>query len=124
MDLEKKLKRDFLISNNFHRNFRLTTIQEGFDLWQEYVEKAASLKHEFPDYLEIKYEDFLANPFELLKQLAQFSDLNSNEEKVKNEIKDIKKDRAFAFVNNAEYYNIYQQLKDNTIMQQLGYGNL
>ncbi|MFN8282889.1 MAG: sulfotransferase [Chitinophagales bacterium] len=121
---KKKLKRDFLISNNFHRNFRLTTIQEGFDLWQEYVEKAASLKHEFPDYLEIKYEDFLANPFELLKQLAQFSDLNSNEEKVKNEIKDIKKDRAFAFVNNAEYYNIYQQLKDNTIMQQLGYGNL
>lgn len=121
---KKKLKRDFLISTNFHRNFRVNTIEDGYDLWQEYVDKAISLKYESPNYLEIKYEDFLSNPFELLKQLAQFSGLIVNEEKINNEIKDIKKDRAFAFVNNAEYYKIYQDLKGKKLMQQLGYDNL
>ncbi|MBP6659588.1 MAG: sulfotransferase [Chitinophagales bacterium] len=121
---KKKLKRDFLISNNFHRNFRINTIEDGYDLWQEYVDKAISLKHEFPDYLEIKYEDFLANPFEKLKQLAHFSGLEISDEKIKMETRDIKKERAYAFVNNPNYYKIYQDLKGKELMQQLGYDNL
>lgn len=121
---KKKLKRDFLISNNFHRNFRINTIEDGFELWHEYVEKALSLKQDFSNYIELKYEDFLENPFELLKQLTAFSGLEINDDKIRNEIKDIKKERAYAFVTNADYYKIYQNLKDNKIMQQLGYDNL
>ena len=124
MDLEEKTKTRFLISNNFHRNFRINTIEDGFELWHEYVEKALSLKQDFSDYIELKYEDFLANPFELLKQLTAFSGLEINDDKIRNEIRDIKKERAYAFVTNAEYYKIYQALKDNKIMQQLGYDNL
>ena len=57
---KKKLKRDLLISKNFHQNFRLTSIEEGYDLWHEYVTKALSLKEEFANYIEIKYEDLFA----------------------------------------------------------------
>lgn len=121
---KKKLKRDLLISKNFHQNFRLTTIEEGYDLWHEYVSKALSLKNEFTDYIEIKYEDFLENPFENLHKLVVFSGLNVNDDAIKIETQNIKKDRSYAFLNNPEYTAIYQKLKSEPIMQQLGYDNL
>ena len=40
------------------------------------------------------------------------------------ETRDIKKERAYAFVNNPNYYKIYQDLKGKELMQQLGYDNL
>ena len=121
---KKKLKRDFLVSKNFHQNFRLTSIEEGFDLWEEYVSKALSLKMEYENYIEIKYEDFLESPFENLQKLAQFSGLNATENEIQNEIQHIKKDRAYAFLNNENYYNIYSTLKEKPLMKQLGYDNL
>lgn len=121
---KKKLKRDFLISKNFHENFRLTNIEEGYNLWEEYVTKALSLKSTYPDYLEIKYEDFLEKPLEKLSQLAQFSGLQATAEQLQKEIASIKSDRAFAFLSNPAYVQIYQQLKNKPLMQQLGYDNL
>jgi hypothetical protein len=121
---KKKMKRDLLISKNFHQNFRLTSIEEGYDLWEEYVSKALSLKNDCENYLEIKYEDFLEHPFENLQKLVQFSGLNADEDKIRNEIQGIKKERAFAFLNNEDYYNIYQKLKEKPLMKQLGYDNL
>lgn len=121
---KKNLKRDLLISKNFHQNFRLTSIEEGYDLWNEYVTKALSLKNDFADYIEIKYEDFLENPFDNLQQLAHFSGLQVNDDAIKKEIQTIKKDRSYAFLNNNAYYNIYQTLKDKPLMKQLGYHNL
>lgn len=121
---KKKLKRDLLISKNFHQNFRLTSIEEGYDLWHEYVTKALSLKEEFADYIEIKYEDFLEHPLENLQKLTQFSGLNVSDNNIKNEIQHIKKDRSYAFLNNKAYYDIYQTLKDKPLMKQLGYDNL
>lgn len=121
---KKKLKRDFLISKNFHQNFRLTSIEEGYELWQEYVTKALSLKNNFPNYLEIKYEDFLERPFENLKVLADFSGLSITEEQLQKEISTINSERAFAFLTNEKYVEIYQHLKTKPLMQQLGYDNL
>ncbi len=121
---KKKLKRDFLISKNFHQNFRLYNIQEGYNLWEEYVSKALSLKDTFPNYLEIKYEDFLEKPFENLQKLAVFSGLEVTEQQLQNEISTIKRERAFSFLNNKNYVAIYQELKLKPLMQQLGYDNL
>ena len=121
---KKKLKRDFLISKNFHENFRLYNLEEGYNLWEEYVTKALSLKNTFPDYIEIKYEDFLEKPFENLQTLAKFSGLQPSEQQLQNEIAAIKSERAFAFLNNEKYVELYQQLKTKPLMQQLGYANL
>lgn len=124
MELEKKLKRNFLISNHFHENFRLTSIEEGYNLWEEYVSKALHLKQEFPNYLEIKYEDFLENPLPHIQQLAAFCGLESNDSKIKDEIKLVNSDRAYSFLSHPAYKAIYERLKTNAIMQQLGYHNL
>ncbi|HQO89322.1 MAG TPA: sulfotransferase [Chitinophagales bacterium] len=121
---KKKLKRRFLISKNFHENFRLINIQEGYNLWEEYVMKALSLKNDFPDYIDIRYEDFLANPFEKLALLSRFSGLQPSDEQLKNAVSRVKSDRAFAFLQNPAYVEIYQQLKEKPLMQQLGYDNL
>ncbi|HNE49573.1 MAG TPA: sulfotransferase [Chitinophagales bacterium] len=121
---KKKLKRNFLISNHFHENFRLTSIEEGYNLWEEYVSKALHLKQEFPNYLEIKYEDFLENPLPHIQQLAAFCGLESNDSKIKDEIKLVNSDRAYSFLSHPAYKAIYERLKTNAIMQQLGYHNL
>lgn len=121
---KKKLKRDWLISNKFHENFRLYNLNEGYDLWEEYVSKALSLKDEFEQYTAVRYEDFLEQPKEKLKQLACFSGLNPSDEQLNAAIAGIQPDRAFAFMNNEEYMRVYQQLKNNPLMQQLGYGHL
>jgi hypothetical protein len=121
---KKKLKRDLLISKNFHQNFRLSSIEEGFNLWEEYVSKALSLKNDFSNYLEIKYEDFLESPYEKLQQMAEFSGLRPNEQQIREEIKNIKAERAYAFLNKPEYVAIYQKLKDAPLMKHLGYNEL
>ena len=121
---KKKLKRDFLISTNFHQNFRISSMEEGYHLWEEYVNKALSLKNEHKQYVEIKYEDFLENPFQLLKQLADFSGLDVDDAKINNEIRNIKPDRSYAFLKNPEYCKFYDTLKQQPLMQQLGYDQL
>lgn len=121
---KKKLKRNFLISKNFHENFRLTSIEEGYELWEEYVTKALSLKNKFPDYLEIKYEDFLENSFENLKTLSKFCGLSITDEQLQKEISSINSERAFAFLTNEKYAEIYQKIKIKPLVQQLGYDKL
>ncbi len=121
---KKKLKRDWLISKNFHENFRLYNLNEGYDLWEEYVSKALSLKHEFEHYTEVRYEDFLEQPKEMLKALALFSGLNPSTAQLDAAIEGVQQDRAFAFIQNEAYFQVYQQLKNNALMQQLGYDHL
>ena len=121
---KKKLKRDFLISRNFHQNFRLTNIEEGFSLWKEYVSKALSLKNEVKDYIEIKYEDFLADPENKLSELSAFAGLQSSDGQIKEAIKSVDASRAYAFTENKEYVEIYRKLKDDELIRQLGYQSI
>lgn len=121
---KKKLKRDFLISKKFHENFRLTSIEEGYNLWEEYVSRALSLQATYPNYLAVKYEDFLAQPAEQLQQLATFAGLHPTEAQVQQETASVKSERAYAFLSNPAYAAIYQQLKSKPLMQQLGYDAL
>lgn len=120
---KKKFKRDMLISKNFHQNFSLTTIEDGYDLWEEYVSKALSLKNNF-NYMEVKYEDFLEEPLKHLNNLAVFSGLQPSEEELRKQVESIKPERAYAFLQNKEYSRIYETLKTKPLMQQLGYNNL
>ena len=61
---------------------------------------------------------------ENLQQLAAFAGLTPTNENLQKEISTIKSERAYAFLNNKEYLQIYQQLKNKPLMQQLGYDNL
>ena len=118
------MKRDFLISKNFHQNFRLTSIEEGYNLWEEYVSRAMSLSEIYPNYISVKYEDFLEQPQKHLSSIAAFAGLRPSEAQLKQATSTIKSERRYAFLNNPIYVEIYQTLKTKPLMQQLGYDSL
>jgi hypothetical protein len=121
---KKKFKRAFLITHKFNYNFRLYNVEQGYQLWKEYVGKAISLKKTHENYFEIQYEAFLENPMPILNELCAFCNLNPDAEAITNEIKSIRKDRAYAFIENEEYYNFYKTIKEDDLIQTLGYQNL
>jgi len=121
---KKKLKRDLLVSKNFHENFRIYDFEQGYLVWKAYVEKASSLKYDNIDFLEIKYEDFLDSPESKLYQLLGFCKIHPPKDAVKIQLETIKKDRAYAFTQNNQYYNFYKTIKEEKIVKQLGYDNL
>ena len=82
------------------------------------------MKDEFEQYTAVRYEDFLTQPKEKLQELAHFSGLNPSEAQLNSAIEGIQQDRAFAFVNNETYFQVYQQLKNKPLLRQLGYDQL
>lgn len=121
---KKKLKREFLITHKFNYNFRIYNLEQGYELWQEYVGKAIELEKDNNLYFNIKYEEFLSKPIENIKKLCAFCNLPIDEQKIIEQTKNINKDRAFAFLENEQYRNFYQQIKNDELMQKLGYQNL
>lgn len=124
LNWKKKLKRKFLISHNYHNNFRLYNLEEGYNLWEEYVLKCIHLKSDFPDMMEVRYEDFLENPNPTLMKMASFCGLNSSEKDINKQAELVKSDRCFAFLNNKHAVEVYQRLKDKPLMQQLCYDKI
>ena len=118
---KKKLKREFLVSRNFHQNFRLFNMEEGFSLWKEYVSQAISLKEDFENFMEIKYEDFLSDPGNKIDELSAFTGIQPSAKQIQEEIKNIDASRAYAFLGNPGYVAKYQKMKEDTLMKQLGY---
>ncbi len=121
---KKKIKRNLLISHNFHQNFRISNIEDGYKLWEEYVLKANEYKQQNENYLAIKYEDFLEQPLPFLEQLIQFTNLKVTNNQLLDAIKLIKPEKAFSFTKNENYCSIYEQIKETKIMHELGYNNI
>lgn len=121
---KKQLKRTLLVSHRYHTNFRLHSLQEGYNLWEEYVSKCLSLEADFPEMKHVRYEDFLFDPAVHLKDIALFCGLEPSDEAIRKEVAAVKSDRAFAFLNHPERKEAYLKVKDRPIMQQLGYDNI
>jgi len=121
---KKKLKRDFLLTYKFNYNFRLYDLEQGYQLWKEYVTQALLLQESNEAYYPLQYEQFLSNPEEELKKLSVFCGLATNEEKILQTTQTVQKNRAYAFLNNENYVRFYQQIKNDALLQQLGYHQL
>jgi hypothetical protein len=121
---KKKIKRLFLISERYHPNFRLYSLEEGYNLWEEYVSKAFSIEDDPAKIMHIRYEDFLAKPKENLSLLADFCGLNPDMELLEFQAATVKKDRSFAFLSNPEDLKVYHTIKDKPLMQKLHYDKL
>jgi len=121
---KKKLKRNHLISRHFHENFRLYNLEQGFLLWEEYVSKAVALRQSNVHFLEIQYEAMLKQPALYIRQLADFSGIKPSEQAIQKEIEQINAGRAYAFLQNEDYVAFYNTIRNNELVQQLGYANL
>ena len=66
----------FILKNRVFVDIRGGTVEQGFEIWEEYLKEARShvgaLKNRA---IEIKYEDFLENPQEILKSYLNFVNL-------------------------------------------------
>ncbi len=124
LNWKKKLKRDFLISHNYHTNFRLYSLEEGYNLWEEYVSRCVELEKSFPDMKHVRYEDFLANPASQLEEIARFCGLQFSPSDIKEQVKSVKSDRSFAFIRNPEAMEVYLNIKDKPLMKLLHYDKI
>lgn len=121
---KKRLKRSLLISNNYHTNFRLHSLEEGYNLWEEYVSRCLNLEAEFPDMLHVRYEDFLKKPAFHLMEIAHYCGLSPTDAAIQEQVRSVKSDRAFAFLKDPASVEVYQKIRHFPIMEKLGYQNI
>jgi hypothetical protein len=122
---KKKLKRRFLIADKYHQNFRLKDLDDGFDLWKEYVAQAFSWEETFGDRMKTyKYEDFLDAPAAPLKEMAQFCGLSAPEETIRELVKDVDASRKYAFFSDPASVEFYERIRQDSWMKRLGYDDL
>lgn len=126
MTFKMMLKEYFLKGKiGYVSSLRLRDLKEGIKLWEEYVAKCLSLENTFDKNIKhIKYEDFLDNPIEILKDILNFSEISYNERKIEEIKKIFRKDRKYAFINNPHLVEIYKAIRDMEILKKLGYTNI
>ncbi len=122
---KKKIKRHFLIAKKYHQNFRLNNLQDGYNLWKEYVSKSFEWEPVFKErMITLKYEDFLDFPFEQMKTLADFCDLEVEEGKLKKLVEQVDSSRKYAFLSDKESMEFYSQIKNEAWMKRLKYDSV
>ncbi len=95
----------------FTDTLRCATLEGGFSLWEEYMEEAQAQVHELGDKaLEVKFEDLLRGPYEILKSLMEFCGLKPSEEVLAKAAKQARPDRAYAYCNDPELRDFAQDM--------------
>ena len=95
------------------------TLPEAFTMWEQYVEKARQESAELGDRaLEIRFEDLLMQPEEVVPTVAQFCGVPSPEERGAM-LELIKSGRAFAFRRDPELAAFAETVRE--ILQRHGY---
>ncbi|MFB3147322.1 MAG: sulfotransferase [Thermodesulfobacteriota bacterium] len=95
------LMHKFILKNRVFVDIRGGSLEEGFTLWEEYLKEARSHVERLGDRaIEIKYEDFLERPSELLKSLSEFCELKAQDNEIENVSEQANKSRAYAYLND------------------------
>jgi len=123
-NLKRIIKENLLIGKvNSQNSVRVLDIYEGIKLWQEYVERALFLTEKFKENsFHIRYESFLENPEEILKDVIEFIGLDARGENISIIAANIKPERKYAFKGDEKLKDLYMQIKDsNYLIKKLGY---
>jgi hypothetical protein len=127
LNLSKKLKESFIKGKiKYCSSYRALHLAECYKLWEEYVTKAFEIEEKYNKrILHIKYEDFINNAFEELKDLASFIGLQHvSDNKINQIIKNVKSDRCYVFKKDQKLCSFYLGIKDNTMLKKLDYDNI
>ena len=97
------LMHKFILKNRVFVDIRSGTVEQGFAIWEEYLKEAHSHVDTLKDRaIEIKYEDFLEHPGEILKSLSEFCELDATQEEIEKVASQANKSRAYAYLNDPE----------------------
>jgi hypothetical protein len=90
-------------TGGFISSFRCASLEGGLTLWEEYLcEARKHVRNLEGRAIELKYEDFLANPATALRQLAAFCNLPLSDKVLEQAARHVKKERAYAYLENSE----------------------
>lgn len=77
---------------------RCAALADGFSLWEEYLDESRRQVEGYAGQsLDVRYEDFLANPTEGLARAAKFCGLEVSDARIAEVAGDAQLDRAFAY---------------------------
>jgi len=97
------LMHKFILNNRVFVDIRGGTVEQGFAIWEEYLKEARSHVDILKDRaIEIKYEDFLEHPGEILKSLSEFCELDATQNEIEKVASQANKSRAYAYLNDPE----------------------
>ncbi len=123
----KKLKRkefSLLKKPCYNQSVRASFLEEGVQIWEEYIRIAIESEKLFGNYHSICYEDFLDNPKTTLENLASFLKIETNPDLINSISSKIKPDRKYAFLKDKELVQLYDKIKDKDIIKSLKYSNI
>jgi hypothetical protein len=95
----------------FYHSLRCTSLAGAFSLWEEYLNEAKKHIAITKDRsLEIKYEDFIAEPHAVLTSLVRFCGLTVSADDISKTLKQVKKSRAYAYKDKPELLEFSKQV--------------
>lgn len=94
-----------------------------FQLWEDYITFILEFKENIPTnhYLEIRYEDLLATPVEILRKITEFIGNPIQDQALFAVSEQINRSRLDNTQNAQAYQDIIPSLVSHSLMQQLGY---
>jgi hypothetical protein len=99
-----------------------SSLISGLALWRQYVERSLACASQIKNpFLNIKYEDFIAEGERSLYEVAQFCGLPASQEQIKRLASRLNLDRRYAFKNSEGASEIFEQVKDEMLVRKLGY---
>ena len=131
--LEKKFKRNWRIKKreffltkrpNYNQSVRITNIDEGIKLWEDYISHSLKSEMYFKNVMHIGYEEFLINPRNILQEISSFLKIETDNNLIESITSKVKPERAFAFKKSPELVSLYKSIKNKPLLEKLNYNNI
>ncbi len=107
------LMHKFILQNRIFVDIRGGTLEEGFAIWEEYLAEARSHVESLSDRaIEIKYEDFLERPSEILKSVSEFCELEVKDSDIERTASEANKSRAYAYLKDPDLKAFSDKISD------------
>ncbi len=125
-NLYRKLKLKYikLKKEDFGSSEKIFSIDEGIALWETYINKIYEFEKKLNlNIFHLKYEDFLENPDKYLYKILEYLSMK-NKIDIENLVKNINKDRKYAFLKDKGLVEKYHSIKNKEILKRLGYDDI
>ena len=109
----------------YQDSFMLTDIHENIRLWEAYTRKALSLDNLLgANIMHVKYEALLENFQEQFSSILDFVGFSSKLPDLALLAGHVRSDRKYAFTRDDNLVTIYNAMKQNPLMEMLGYDDI
>lgn len=105
-----------------HLSWSCLEVEYGFGLWETYYDAAKKQVNQRENSFELRYEDFLEHPEEILGELASFCGLPFSQQSIAAQASNVNKARAYAFPNDPRLLTFSEHVKERLAIR--GYGTL